>query len=57
MRLFGGDIGSLFNAAGLTGSLVPHAQMLGEFDPLEFGCNAHEPFFAFSKPALELETA
>jgi len=57
VRLFGGDIGALFNAAGLTGSLVPHAQLLGEFDPLEFGCNGREPFFAFSKPARELEAA
>ena len=57
VRLFGGDIGTLFNAAGLTGSPMPHAQLLGEFDPLEFGCNGREPFFAFSKPALELEAA
>jgi SAM-dependent methyltransferase len=57
VRLFGGDIGALFNAAGLTGSLVPHTQLLGEFDPLEFGCNGREPFFAFSKPARELEAA
>ncbi len=57
VRLFGGDIGSLFNAAGLTGSPVPHAQMLGDFDPRDFGCNGREPFFAFSKPALELEAA
>ena len=57
VRLFGGDIGALFNAAGLTGSLLPHAQLLGDFDPLEFGCNGHEPFFAFSKPVRELEAA
>ncbi len=57
VRLFGRDIGALFNAAGLTGALLPHDQLLGEFDPLEFGCNRHEPFFAFSKPALELEAA
>ena len=57
VRLFGGDIGALFNAAGLAGALLPHAQLLGEFDPLEFGCNGLEPFFAFSKPALALEAA
>jgi SAM-dependent methyltransferase len=57
VRLFGGDIGALFNAAGLTGSLVPHTQLLGEFDPLDFGCNGREPFFAFSKPARALEAA
>jgi SAM-dependent methyltransferase len=57
VRLFGGDIGTLFNQAGLSGQLLPHAQMLGAFDPLEFGCNGDEPFFAFSKPALALELA
>ncbi len=57
VRLFGGDIGRLFNAAGLAGAPLPHEQLLGEFDPLEFGCNRHEPFFAFSKPAIELEAA
>jgi len=36
---------------------VPHAQMLGDFDPLDFGCNGREPFFAFSKPVAELEVA
>jgi SAM-dependent methyltransferase len=57
VRLFGGDIAGYFNAAGLTGTLLPHAQLLGELDPLEFGCNRHEPFFAFSKPEPVLETA
>ncbi|MBC7663037.1 MAG: class I SAM-dependent methyltransferase [Caulobacter sp.] len=57
VRLFGGDIGALFNAAGLRGALLPHAQILGDFDPTEFGCNIQEPFFAFSKPARELEAA
>ena len=57
VRLFGRDIGALFNAAGLTGTLLPHDQLLAQFDPLEFGCNRHEPFFAFSKPAKELEAA
>lgn len=57
VRLFGGDIGALFNAAGLTGALLPHAQLLPGFDAQEFGCNRDEPFFAFSKAALELENA
>ncbi len=57
MRLFGGDIAGYFNGAGLTGSLLSHAQLLGDLDPLEFGCNRHEPFFAFSKPEPALETA
>ena len=50
VRLFGGDITGYFEAAGLRGSLLPHEQMLPGIDPLEFGCNAREPFFAFSKP-------
>jgi SAM-dependent methyltransferase len=57
VRLFGRDIGALFNAAGLTGALLPHDQLLAQFDPLEFGCNRREPFFAFSKPARELAEA
>jgi SAM-dependent methyltransferase len=51
VRLFGGDIADYFHAAGLSGSPLPHAQLLGDLDPLEFGCNGLEPFFAFSKPA------
>lgn len=57
VRLFGRDIGALFNAAGLTGTLLTHDQLLEGFDALEFGCNRQEPFFAFSKPVAELETA
>ncbi len=55
VRLFGRDIAELFSGAGLVGSLISHTQMLGEFDAIEFGCNRHEPFFAFSKPVRELE--
>ena len=40
VRLFGGDIGALLNAAGLTGTLLPHDQLLAQFHPLEFGCTA-----------------
>ena len=57
VRLFGRDIVALFNGAGLTGSLLPHAQLLGDFDARDFGCNRQEPFFAFSKPAQELAAA
>ena len=57
VRLFGGDIAGYFNAAGLAGSLLPHGQLLGEFDPLEIGCSAREPFFAFSKPQPEAVAA
>jgi len=53
VRLFGQDIAEHFHAAGLRGALLPHAQLLADMDPLEFGCNRHEPFFAFSKPATE----
>jgi SAM-dependent methyltransferase len=57
VRLFGGDIARYFNEAGLRGSLLTHAQLLADMDPLEFGCNRHEPFFAFSKPELEVAEA
>jgi SAM-dependent methyltransferase len=57
VRLFGGDIATYFHAAGLTGELLSHAQMLRDLDPLEFGCNAREPFFAFSRPAEPAEAA
>jgi SAM-dependent methyltransferase len=57
VRLFGGDIEAYFIGAGLTGRLHPHAELLGDLDPLEFGCNRHEPFFAFSKPELEAVAA
>ena len=55
VRLFGRDIARYFREAGLRGDLLAHEQLLGDMDALEFGCNRHEPFFAFSKP--ELETA
>ncbi|MET0384047.1 MAG: methyltransferase domain-containing protein [Burkholderiaceae bacterium] len=57
VRLFGGDIAAYFNAAGLTGAPLPHAHLLGGLEPLEFGCNGLEPFFAFSKPGLETAAA
>jgi SAM-dependent methyltransferase len=50
VRLFGGDVARYFEAAGLRGALLPHEQLLPGIDPLEFGCNGLEPFFAFSKP-------
>jgi SAM-dependent methyltransferase len=55
VRLFGRDIARYFREAGLRGDLLAHEQLLGDMDALEFGCNRHEPFFAFSKP--EFETA
>jgi len=51
VRLFGGDVEGYFNAAGLSGRLLAHEELLGDMDPQEFGCNRLEPFFAFSKPA------
>jgi SAM-dependent methyltransferase len=50
VRLFGGDIARYFEAAGFTGGLLPHAQLLPGIERLEFGCNELEPFFAFSRP-------
>jgi SAM-dependent methyltransferase len=52
VRLFGADIASHFHAAGFEGDLLPHDSVLSGIDALEFGCNAREPFFAFSKPGL-----
>jgi SAM-dependent methyltransferase len=57
VRLFGGDIAHYFSEAGLRGDLLTHEQLLGDMDALEFGCNRHEPFFAFSKPELEVAEA
>ena len=57
VRLFGGDISARFHAAGLQGTLLPHDSVLPGMDPLEFGCNRHEPFFAFSKPAEAMAEA
>lgn len=51
MRLFGADIADYFLRAGFQGKLTPHSELLPDIDPLEFGCNAREPFFGFSRPA------
>ena len=50
VRLFGQDLVATLHAAGFTGELLPHEQLLPGFDPQEFGVNGREPFFAFSKP-------
>jgi SAM-dependent methyltransferase len=50
VRLFGANIASHFEAAGLQGQLWPHEGLLQGFDAQEYGCNAREPFFAFCKP-------
>lgn len=57
VRLFGMDLLDAFHAAGLQGELLPHEAVLPGIDAQEFGCNAREPFFAFSKPALAAELA
>ena len=57
VRLFGANIADYFHAAGLRGSLLPHEHLLAGMDATEFGCNAREPFFAFTKPARELQAA
>lgn len=51
VRLFGGDITRYFHAAGFEGELLQHTTLLPDFSPTEYGCNEHEPFFVFWKPA------
>jgi SAM-dependent methyltransferase len=47
VRLFGSDIEQYFSAAGFVGHLVPHAEILPDLDPEQFGVNEREPFFDF----------
>jgi SAM-dependent methyltransferase len=47
VRLFGSDIERYFAAAGFVGRLVPHAEILPDVDPEQFGINEREPFFDF----------
>ena len=47
VRLFGSDIEQYFAAAGFVGRLVPHAEILPDLDPEQFGVNEREPFFDF----------
>jgi SAM-dependent methyltransferase len=47
VRLFGSDIEQHFIAAGFTGRLVPHSEILPDIDPEQFGVNEREPFFDF----------
>jgi SAM-dependent methyltransferase len=47
VRLFGSDIERCFTDAGFSGRLVPHAEILPEVDPEQFGVNEKEPFFDF----------
>jgi SAM-dependent methyltransferase len=49
VRLFGADIVDLFHAAGFAGEPLSHASVLGEMDARLQGCNAIEPFFAFTR--------
>jgi SAM-dependent methyltransferase len=51
VRLFGGDIERYFRTAGFEGRLLRHDSLLPGVDPFDSGCNAHEPLFAFWKPA------
>lgn len=50
VRLFGSDIEQHFVAAGFVGRLVPHAEILPDVDPEQFGINEREPFFDFVRP-------
>jgi SAM-dependent methyltransferase len=47
VRLFGSDIERCFTDAGFSGRLVPHAEILPDVDPEQFGVNEKEPFFDF----------
>jgi len=47
VRLFGSDIERYFIDAGFIGRLVPHAEILPDADPEQFGINEREPFFDF----------
>ncbi len=49
VRLFGADIVDMIHAAGFSGALRSHAEMLGELDAQAAGCNVREPFFCFSR--------
>ena len=47
LRFFGRDIEQAITAAGFSGRLVPHAEILPHIDPETFGVNEREPFFDF----------
>lgn len=50
VRLFGADIVDVFRQAGFDPGLpIPSEAVLPGFDPGEFGFNAREPFFAFTR--------
>jgi len=50
VRLFGADIGDYFREAGFSGGdPIPNGAALGQIDAGEYGFNAREPFFAFSR--------
>ncbi|MEM5338699.1 glycosyltransferase [Paraburkholderia azotifigens] len=49
VRLFGADLPGRIRAAGLNGDLYPHTTVLGDIDPVAWGCNEREPFFLFAK--------
>jgi SAM-dependent methyltransferase len=47
VRLFGADVRDYFHRAGLSGELIAHDSLLADVDPAVYGCNRHEPLFAF----------
>jgi len=49
VRLFGADIADRVRAAGFSGTLRSHAEVLGELDAQALGCNVREPFFCFTR--------
>ena len=53
VRLFGSDIGRIFQDAGFVGQLVPHEEILPDVDPEVLGVNEKEPFFDFVRGPLK----
>ena len=49
VRLFGADIADYFRNAGFQGTPLANTAVLGHMSAAEFGFNAREPFFAFTK--------
>jgi len=49
VRLFGRDIFSRFEQAGLHSRVQSHAELLADVDPFELGVNPREPFFLYQR--------
>lgn len=53
VRVFGRDIFDRFASCGLESKVQSHNNLLTGFDGAYFGVNEEEPFFLFSKPAVQ----